>query len=757
MSQNHLRTIKTLQNDWKFTLEPLPSTAYFKDYDDASWESIQVPHDWSVHSPFSQDYSSGTGYLCGGEGFYRCHFQIAKGDLGKHFELAFCGVYKNAKVWFNSNYLGKHHNGYTSFSYDISEFVTEGDNVISLTCEHHDLADSRWFTGNGIYRDVILTITDPIFIEDVFIYTMNATEKEATMGIQYDIPENCTYTAKVLYNGVEVPSSYADGTLKIENPQLWDCESPNLYQLTSCLLKDGTLIDSMNTTFGIRTFYFDSNTGFFLNNTNMKLKGLCMHHDAGVLGAAVPKEVWRNRFEKFKACGCNAIRCSHNPPDPHFLDLCDEMGFLVMNEAFDEWEGCKNKWWQGHNVYPPKHYGYYEDFPECHEKDLSDLIIRDRNHPSIILWSIGNEVDYPNDPYVHPYFETMTGNNDANKPAAERVYNPNKPNAQRLQEISKQLVSIVKTHDTTRPVISALAFPELSNIIGYAQTLDVVGYNYKEHLYEEDHKKYPDRILLGSENGTRAETWSWVKNNDYISGQFLWTGIDFLGEALGWPIRISQAGLLTLAAQEKANYYRRKMLWTEELSIKLATSTTNSFRDESFSWNYNDSENIFVSAYTNGNEVELFLNGVSLGKKAVTEEDLCRVTWEVPYEPGNITAVSYCNDATVEDCITTACLPTQINFTNMSKPEDSVKQIVITILDDNSNPVVHHDVDLCYTSDFGLLGIESGCPNDLVSYTSTVRKTYKGKSIAYVATNHSPCTLTVHFATDPNTVFTVNI
>lgn len=427
MNNNTLRTTYSLTKHWKFTQETLPSTAYFKDYDDSNWESVTIPHDWSVHAPFSKEYSSGTGYLRGGAGFYRCHFQMDAKELENTFILNFDGVYKNAKVWINSNYLGKHPNGYTSFSYDVSNFMTAGENIISLSCEHHDLADSRWFTGNGIYRDVTLTILNKAYIKDVFIYTKEASKNMATLGIDYDIPEGYTYSAKVYKDNLEIPSSYYNGVLTIENPLLWDCDTPHLYQLHSSLSIDDMIVDSMITNFGIRTFHFDPNTGFTLNEISMKLKGLCMHHDAGVLGSAVPIEVWRRRFEKYKACGCNAIRCSHNPPASNFLDLCDEMGFLVMNEAFDEWEGCKNKWWQGHNVYPPKHYGYAEDFPEYHEKDLKSIIIRDRNHPSIILWSIGNEIDYPNDPYVHPFFETMTGNNDANKPAEERVYNPHKP------------------------------------------------------------------------------------------------------------------------------------------------------------------------------------------------------------------------------------------------------------------------------------------------------------------------------------------
>jgi beta-galactosidase/beta-glucuronidase len=259
-------------------------------------------------------------------------------------------------------------------------------------------------------------------------------------------------------------AAQGDSCLVVNNPRLWSPETPYLYTLAGTVKKDGKTVDEIVIPVGIRTFRFDPNDGFFLNGQNTKLMGVCIHHDAGVLGAAVPKAVWARRLQKFKQAGVNAIRFSHNPPSPDLLDLCDEMGFLAIDEAFDEWEGCKNKWWHGHNVYPPKHYGYSDDFPQWHEKDIADMVKRDRNHPSIILWSIGNEIDYPNDPYVHPLFALVTGNNDANKPEQERIYDPNKPNAQRLATLACELAATVRLYDATRPVTSALSLPELSSL-----------------------------------------------------------------------------------------------------------------------------------------------------------------------------------------------------------------------------------------------------------------------------------------------------
>jgi len=555
-----MRQTTTINGGWKFHLGDL-EYAWYKGYEDDDWRDVTLPHDWSVERPFDEGYSSGTGYVCGGVGWYRLRFTLPEDAVDKAMWVTFGGVYKNARVWCNTNYLGMRPSGYAAFTHDITAFAVPGENVLAVRVEHNDLADSRWFTGSGIYRDVTLTVADQAhFVPDgVFVSTISADENEALLRIEWELSQDADVSFGL--GGARVNSSGKTGstTLRVEKPKLWSPDCPALYTL-ACRAGE----DQLEIPFGIRTFSFDANTGFTLNKVNMKLKGVCLHHDAGALGAAVPKCVWRRRCAKLKAAGCNAIRTAHNPPDTHLLDLCDEMGFLVMDEAFDEWEGCKNKWWQGHNVYPPKHYGYADAFPEWHERDLAAMVRRDRNHPSVILWSVGNEIDYPNDPYCHPLFETMTGNNDANKPAQERQYDSNKPNAQRLTAIARELVSIVKQHDATRPVTAALAFPELSNLIGYAQVLDVVGYNYKEHLYREDRAKYPAHVIYGSENGHSLEQWLAVKDHPDICGQFLWTGIDYLGEAHGWPVRIAAAGLLTTAGFEKPRYYERRAMWTGE-------------------------------------------------------------------------------------------------------------------------------------------------------------------------------------------------
>lgn len=579
-----------LTKNWRFHLGDCEG-AWYKGFDDSSWRKVMVPHDWSVEAPFSTEYSSGTGYLQGGTGWYRVRFRLPEEYRGKRVRLMFDGVYKNSQVFCNSYYLGKRPSGYVSFSYDISDFMVFGEqeNEVSVKVVHEDLADSRWFTGSGITRKVALLVEEPmhpteygcVFRTDEVSDEGNGKRARVTV-VQEAVntgSENVELDMKtmllsedgqpaVVMNGKMTLAPGETGKLEqkaeVKEPRLWSPENPNLYRLQTWYRVNGGaeyLVHEEKT--GIRTIAFLPDEGFFLNGINMKIKGVCVHHDGGCLGAAMRPEVWQRRLRSLKDCGCNAIRCSHNPHMPELYALCDAMGFLVMDEAFDEWENPKNKWSVGHNVYPPKHQGSYEDFPGWHEKDLRAMVRRDRNHPSVILWSIGNEIDYPNDPYCHPMFETMTGNNDANKPAAERQYDACKPNMKRIAVLAGQLAAIVRQEDDSRPVTLAAAFPELSSELGFFDALSVVGYNYKEHLYEKDHKRFPDKTFLGSENGHSDEAWRAVTENPYICGQFLWTGIDYLGEAKGWPVHGSSAGLLTTAGFPKPEYARRKELWKD--------------------------------------------------------------------------------------------------------------------------------------------------------------------------------------------------
>ncbi len=579
---------RVLTENWKFHYGECEN-AWYKGYDDCSWEEVTVPHDYSVSAPFSIEYSSGTGYLRGGVAWYRLSLNIPREYEGKRLTLVFDGIYKNSMVWVNSYYMGKRPSGYSEISMDISERATFGDDptVICVKVIHNDIADSRWFTGSGITRKVSLIVSEKIapvlhgLSFNTAIIGKSGEKPVAEVIVSQKINVSASHEGKIrvkcaIYNDKDLAVLTMEKEVEriedgigfvsfwgtVEYPKLWSVEEPYLYTLDTYVITENSeyLADSQKV--GIRTFSFDPDKGFALNGHGMKLKGVCVHHDGGCLGAAMKKEVWRRRLELLKKSGCNAIRCSHNPHMPELYELCDELGFLVIDEAFDEWENPKNKWHQGHNVYPPKHQGYYEDFPMWHEEDLRTMIRRDKNHPSVILYSIGNEIDYPNDPYCHPMFEKMTGNNDNNKPAKEMEYDPNKPNMERLAVIAKELADIARDEDPTKPVTAAAAFPELSSKLGFLDVMDVVGYNYKEHLYSEDHKRFPGKPFLGSENGHSIEAWNAVKDNDYICGQFLWTGIDYLGEAHGWPIHGSGAGIMTTAGFPKSEFYKRAELWS---------------------------------------------------------------------------------------------------------------------------------------------------------------------------------------------------
>jgi hypothetical protein len=445
--------------------------------------------------------------------------------------------------------------------------------------------------------------------------------------------------------------------------------------------------------------------------------------------------------------GCNAIRMSHNPHMAELYELCDSMGFLVEDEAFDEWEGFKNKWTRGHNVYPPAHYGYAEDFPQWHEIDLANMVKRGRNHPSIIIWSIGNEIDYPNDPYCHPLFESMTGNNDANKPAAERIYDPNKPNTERLTTIAKKLYAIVKENDPSRPVTAALAFPELTQHTGLAGVLDIVGYNYKEHLYTDDHNKYPKQVILGSENGKDLKQWLAVTSNDFIAGQFLWTGIDYLGETRGWPCHGSEAGLLDTAGFEKPIYYHRKSLWSKDVTVKLY-----SFRLEDCPvnermiysrvltryWNYNDGDMVGVICFSNSPDVNLYLNDRKIDSTPI-QQDGYKI-WQIPFASGELKVLTNGNEAATDSLYTTGRavrLHATVSNEIINAEIYDIAHVEIYALDNNGNKDTRcNDFITVELEDPGvILGIDNGDQWDSSAYSKSGRRMKNGRLLVYIGSN----------------------
>ena len=775
--------IKELKENWRFHLGECEE-AWYKGYDDSSWRKVMLPHDWSVEMPFSKTYSSGTGYLAGGIGWYRGRFWLPEALRGKKVRLVFDGVYKNSQVFCNSYYLGKRPNGYTAFSYDISDFVSFGEteNEISVKVVHTDLADSRWFTGSGITRKVSLVIEEPVHPAEYgcTFFTRKIDSGDSEIRAEVEIEQEAVNTSdekvrlrikSLLIDREGNEAAVLEGerelaageTAKIplcgevRKASLWSPDDPYLYRMQTWYQVNGGeeyLVHEEKT--GIRTIEFRPEEGFFLNGVSTKMKGVCVHHDGGCLGAAMKPEIWQRRLMLLKDCGCNAIRCSHNPHMPELYALCDALGFLMMDEAFDEWENPKNKWSTGHNVYPPRHQGYYEDFPEWHDKDLRAMVRRDRNHPSVILWSIGNEIDYPNDPYCHPMFETMTGNNDANKPEAERRYDSDKPNMERLSRIAARLTEIVRQEDGSRPVTLAAAFPELSSRLGFLDTLDVVGYNYKEHLYEEDHRRFPDKTFLGSENSHSYDAWRAVTDHSYICGQFLWTGIDYLGEAGGWPVHGSPAGILTTAGFVKPEYYRRKSFWKEETTVQLATREDDGRRESwlpmSYSWNYAPGTRVLVKCYANlteGGFVSLLCNGREIGRKTAYQSDGAFL-FHMDFEPGELEARCHTKEGEVtgrSSLYTTGsaehlscCLWQEadtlsgLDWEEVSGRAGYLYQILITLKDAQDRKVVWDDreVKVQIQGAGRLAGIDSGNLADVTPLSTECRRTCGGNLVAYV-------------------------
>ncbi len=746
---------KLLQRNVKFILKDVED-AWNTHLDDSEWEDVVLPHDWAVSRPFSKENSSGTGYLPGGIGWYRIPFDMPEDAKDKDITVCFGGVYKHAQIWCNQYYLGSWANGYTSFDLNIAHAVWAGKrNLLTVRVSHEDIADSRWYTGSGIEREVKLLIqpkVHEIVKERVFKVTSirdNIAEIETEHIVVNKRDTECICKLADYLNGKEKAAwegrikagetAAISFKFKTEDLELWAPDTPRLYEWKTVTECDGEK-DENASNVGILKTVFDADKGFFCNDVSMKIKGICLHDDAGSFGNAVPKNVWRRRLEKLKDMGANAVRMSHNPHSECLYELCDEMGFFVIDEIFDEWEGPKNKWWQGHNVYPPKHQGYFLDYPVWHEKDVEAFVKARRNHPSVIMWSIGNEIDYPNDPYCHKSFGEMTGNNDAGKPAQERQYDEQKPDAKRLVALAEELTGLVKKYDTARPVSLASAFPELSSNTGLFDRLDVIGYNYKEQFYEKDHKRFPDKPIFGSENGHEYKQWKAVLDNDYIAGQCLWTGIDYLGETRGWPEHGSRAGHLTTAGFKKPDFYLRKSFWNEKAGfVKIATCKKDSpswMELRKFIWNYEQGDEIQVEAYSNLEDVELFLNDKSLGK--VERDEMGKFSLIVPFEQGSLKAVARDKEGSVyEDVLETdnagRLLCARLVDGNITADGVSYGQIAVTVSDAKGN--IAREAAIPVTAEAKgevcIVHMDNGDLSDTSDYVSTTRNTYHGQLMIY--------------------------
>ena len=781
------------------------------DYDDSRWREVTLPHDWGVEQPMSPDKGSCQGYLAGGIGWYRRTVE-GSGETFLYFE----GIYNHAEVYVNGQLVGMRPSGFASVLYNITPYLYIGEdgraNTIAVRVDHSEEADSRWYTGSGINRNVWLVTAPEVHLAQWgTAYRLKSIDKKKAV-VEVDVETTderlktsdnrlqtrderlkttderlkATVELRDAQGNVVAKTSTAIGTqekktvsLTVKNPHRWHLDDPYLYTLTtrlepskavanSCVPSVASepsssvslftlhspLLDSSAVKIGLRTLDFSPTRGFALNGEWMKVKGVCLHDDAGVLGTAVPKEVWRRRLQELKAIGANAIRMSHNPHAPELYDLCDELGMLVMDEASDEWEFPKRKWMKGWNQGQPGFQGTFTYFEEWIERDVADMVRRDRCHPSIFMWSIGNEVDYPNDPYSHPVLDR--GGKDFTQPMYGG-YKPEQPNAERIGHIAQRLAKVVKAIDASRPTTGALAGVVMSNETAYPEAIDVVGYNYTESRYGEDHEKYPNRVIYGSENRHDHAAWRAVRDNDHIFGQFLWTGIDYLGESGPWPARGSSAGLLDLAGNRKPLGWYRAALWSSEPVCYIGTypigpqrhgSRQNNRRTYYVSpyatdtWNYEEGQTVRVVCYTNAPSARLLLNGQPVGAEAQRDAETDILYWDIPYQPGTLRCEA-ANGSAYD--IRTTKVPYALRLTTDSEASypntsSAVCQVFVDIVDESGNLVKQADNEITlHVQGAKLLGMENGNIMD-TSVAGRQRKNtlraHQGRLVAYIEPLH---------------------
>jgi len=755
-SAGPVRELRSFDDGWRFRLgdgQGLEQPAV----DDSAWRKVRLPHDWSIEGPYSASNASGTGFLPGGIGWYRKTFGVAGTLRGREIFLAFDGVYRDSDVWINGHLLGHRPYGYSSFEYELTPYLNFGSvpNLVAVRVDHSAAADSRFYTGSGIYRHVWLTVTSQVRAahRETYVYTPVIGDGQALVSIETPVVNQSDADAQVKLTtsiedaaGHEVVTVSTDERLAkggartftqqaaVAKPLRWSLEAPNLYTAVTRVYVSGTLTDEARTPFGIRSIRFDANRGFFLNGQPLKLKGVCLHHDLGALGAAFSEPALERRLKSLKQLGVNAIRCSHNPMAPEEYDLCDRLGLLVMDEAFDEWTGGKHKWIEGWNAGTPGTRGYHEVFEEWSDRDISDMVLRDRNHPSIVLWSIGNEIEYPGDPFGHPM------GRDGLKPGML--------NGIDLVATARRLIADVKRLDGTRPVTEALADTRASNATGLASLLDVDGYNYLEQYYAADHKTYPERIFLGSENSHSLEAWRAVAANPYVLGQFLWTGIDYLGESSRYPDRGSAAGLLDLCGFRKPLSYLREALWSARPMVYVAARGPGPAKVspnrpvgvvEHWNWAGDARTAIPVEVYTNCSSVELFLNGNSLGEKPVADSLNPVLHWDVPNQPGVLRAIGKRDSREAARFeLATAGAPHHIRLTpyrvTLAAGGQDLSNIAVEVVDAQGRRVhlagVTVEVQVAGAGE--LAALDTGDITDISPVAANHRKTYEGRALAIV-------------------------
>jgi beta-galactosidase len=768
-------------SQWKF-VKGDPQGAQSPDFNDGSWRALDLPHDWSIEGPFSEEApAAGNGaYLPTGIGWYRKQFTLPATTRGKRVVLQFDGVYQRSEVWMNGTSLGMWPYGFTTFSYDLTEHLRPAGktNQIAVRVDNSLQPNCRWYTGSGIYRHTWLIITDPIHLAqwgtfattpsvspqsaavEITTRVLNESDRDAACELKIEILDS---KGTVVQQGGSAMSIQAKGEgsfhqrLQIASPALWSVSTPNIYTLRSTLQSRGQQLDQDSTTFGIREVKFDADRGFLLNGEHVKMNGVCIHGDCGSVGAAVPERMWERRLELLKQMGCNSIRLSHNPPAPELLDLLDKMGFLVMAEAFDEWKQPK--------LQTPQ-YGYHKYFEEWSARDMATMIERDRNHPSIVIWSAGNEVPDQTDPQG---------------PATLQA-----------------LLDLMRSKDPTRLVTvgcDQIAAEPKAALPEFLEKLDVVGYNYvdrwrdrREKFYAIDRHDYPTRRFIGTETssifgprgayavetpddpffGRAANTaieveqlQKFIQTYDYVSGDFIWTGIDYLGEAR-WPAKIASSGALDTCGFPKDGYYFYQSRWTTEPVLHLFPH---------WNWAGREGKVITVTCYTNCDTVELFLNGKSFGVKGYafprpgmvgrygnyperakavqTTADL-HLSWDVPFAPGTLTAKGVkdgklIRTVEIETTGSPAKLGLAVDRPRISREPSDVAHVTVKVLDDEGRvvPTANDEITFAVTGAGRILGVDNGQPDSHESYQGPRRKAFNGLALVVLQSTGVPGTVTL--------------
>lgn len=764
-------------SSWLFTLADSAQMSQTS-YNDSKWRLLDLPHDWAIEGDFSAGNPSGAGggALPGGIGWYRKHFRLS--DLqsrNDRYFIAFDGVYMNSTVYLNGHELGHRPYGYSSFEYDMTPYLnTTGDNVLAVKVDNSDQPNSRWYSGCGIFRHVWLVTSSNLHIAQWGIHVVANVNGDVSVDVdlvnngqgQYrPVVKNTVYDPQGKIVATKASASLTQ-KLHVKSPQLWSIESPKVYSVKTEIVVDGKVVDTEITTTGFRSFRFDAKTGFWLNGKNFKLNGVCEHHDLGCLGAAFNEDAMRRKLIKLKEMGVNALRCSHNPPAPELLNLCDTMGLVVMDESFDMWRRKKTK------------NDYARFFDEWHERDLSDLVLRDRNHPSIILWSIGNEVleqwssADADELTLEQANLILNAGHDASTLAHGKELSPN-------SLLTIHLADIIKKYDKTRPITAGCNEPDPNNHLFKSGAIDVIGFNYHHQWVKDVPKNFPNKPFIFSESvsalqtrgfymmpsdsiyvapvewwkpytdpsfmcssydnmhapwsSTHEQTWDVVKHTPYVGGQFIWTGFDYIGEPTpyGFPARSSYFGIIDLAGFPKDSYYLYQSEWTNRKVLHLFPH-----------WNWIEGQTIDMWCYYNqADEVELFVNGKSQGvrRKAHYGEVLpdateYHVMWRVKYEPGEVRVVARKNGKQVgEETIRTAGAPDHLRL-SLDYQGKTTTFVNVEVVDKDGNlcPNAENQVFFSLDGKAEILGVDNGSPFSMERFKDNKRKAFFGKCLVVV-------------------------